>query len=104
MSRHCSLTNRTSQKGNSIAIERSKVTKRTIKHFQLNLQKKRFKTKSLNVCLKVSNKTLRTIEYKDGLENFLLQTKRQHLSPLARKYRKMLIRKYDIKFPYANKN
>jgi large subunit ribosomal protein L28 len=103
MSRVCSLTNRKAQKGNSIAIERSKVTKRTIKHFQLNIQKKRFKTKSLNVSLKVSNKTLRTIEHKDGLENFLITTKRGHLSPLAKKYRKQLIKKYSIKF-HENKN
>lgn len=106
MSRSCSLTNRTSQKGKSIAIERSKVTKRTIKHFQLNVQRKKFKTEFLNVCLKISNKTLRTIEYKGGLENFLIKTKRKYLSPLAKKYRNFLVKKHNIKFTNAaaNKN
>ena len=104
MSRNCALTNRKSQKGNSIAIERSKVTKRSIKHFQLNIQKRRFKTQNLNICLKVSNKTLRTIEHKDGIENFLIKTKRKHLSPLARQYRKKLIKIHDIKFMNENKN
>lgn len=106
MSRTCSLINTKAQKGKSIAIERSKVTKRTIKHFQLNVQRKKFKTSTFNVCLKVSNRTLRTIEYKDGLENFLIQTKRKYLSPLAKKYRKYIIKKKNIKFVtnHANKN
>ena len=89
--RACELTGLSKLKGNRIAITRSKVSKRTIRFFQPNLQNKKFTTEHLGVfSIKVSTRVLRTIDKYNGIEAFLLKTKRNKLTDLGRKLRKKL--------------
>jgi large subunit ribosomal protein L28 len=91
MSRICALTGMRRMKKNSIAIERSKVTKRTKGFANVNLHTKIFATENLgNIKLKISNRTLRTIEKYGGLENYLLATKRKQLTEKAKILRKKI--------------
>jgi len=95
MSRVCQLTGMRRVKRNSIAIERSKITKRTKGFAQVNLQKRTFKTEKFGkiVFKKVANRAMRTIEKYGGLEGFLVSVKRKHLTPEARQLRKKIYNK-----------
>lgn len=98
MSRKCSLLiNSRRLKGNQIAEERSRVTKRTKKFFEVNIQPRHFKTENINISLNVRNRTLRTIEKYGGLEAFLTGVKKGHLTELGKKLRKKLQKKSENK-------
>lgn len=103
------------QKGNKISIERSKVTRRTKRSFNLNLKRKSFKTKlSGNFHSFVRNNTMKTINKYENIEDYaerlkkiglmqdfvdtltpvekaLLLLKRGQLTERAKKIRKTLI-------------
>ena len=114
MSKRDFLTLNGSMKINKISKQRSRVTRRTIKHSSPNLQKKSFNSSLGEMILKIRMKSLRTIEkygsvYENHkIENFnkvecifdkyLLITKRNHLSPDARHLRKKLINKLNIRY------
>lgn len=100
MSRKCSLiAGKRRLKGNKIAIERSRVTKRTKKFFEINLQPQRFKIEHINMTLKIQNRTLRTIEKYGGIEKFLLKVKKGHLTELGKSLRKKLQKKTELETP-----
>lgn len=44
------------------------------------------------IGLRIANRTLRTIDLRGNLDNFLLQTKNNKLTPLARKMKRCLIK------------
>lgn len=116
MAKCCQFKIHEVQKGNKISIERSKVTKRITKFFQVNLQEKKFKTNLLgNFRLRVSNKSNKTINKYENVESLgnrfqkfgvrldyaetlspieksLLALKRGNLTPHAKKMRKTLIK------------
>jgi len=94
MSRVCDLTGTRRMKRNKIAIERSKITKRTKGFAEVNLRKRRFETKNFgNLTVKISNRTMRTIEKHGGIEDFLVKVKRKNLTPLAKTMRKKIYNK-----------
>lgn len=108
------LTLTGSMKINKISTQRSRVTRRTIKHSYPNLQKKSFDSAIGEQRLKIRIKTLRTIEkygnqYESNkinnfnnvshvFDKYLLLTKRSHLSPEAKLLRKKLINKLNITY------
>lgn len=97
MSRICELTGSRRVKRNKIAIERSKITRRTKGFAQINLQKRRFETKEFgNITLKISNRTNRTIEKYGGLHNFLVSVKRKGLTEFAQKMRRKIYVKPEL--------
>lgn len=100
MSRICQLTGARRMKRNTIAIERSKVTKRTKGFAQINIQNRNFSTVNLGkISFRIRNRTMRTIEKYGGLENFLVSVKRGHLTEEARRLRKKLYGKIQVSKP-----
>ena len=89
MSRKCDLTGLSRMKRNKIAIERSKVTKRSKGFAHPNLQIRTFKTPEFGTLkLKIANKTMRTIEKYGGLVGYLQTMKRGQLTELGLKMRR----------------
>ncbi|WP_333022917.1 50S ribosomal protein L28 [Wolbachia endosymbiont of Pentidionis agamae] len=88
MSRICGLTNRKKSFGNKVSHSNRK-TKRT---FCLNLHKVTLMSDLLNKKFKfrIASRTLRTIDYKGGLDSFLLNTKTNKLSEEAQKVKRKL--------------
>ncbi|MDN5247988.1 MAG: 50S ribosomal protein L28 [Wolbachia endosymbiont of Tyrophagus putrescentiae] len=88
MSRICELTNRKKSFGNKVSHSNRK-TKRT---FCLNLHKVTLISDVLNRKFRfcIATRTLRTIDYKGGLDGFLLGTRTIKLSEKAQKIKKML--------------
>ena len=100
MSRICELTGTRRIKRNKIAIERSKITRRTKGFANVNLQMRRFKTTTLgSISLRISNRTMRTVEKYGGIEGFLTSVKRGHLTQEAKQMRK----KIQKKTPFVKK-
>lgn len=88
MSRICELTDRKKSFGNKVSHSNRK-TKRT---FLLNLHKVTLTSDILNKKFKfrIATRTLRTIDYKGSLDDFLLNTKTVKLSEKAQKIKRML--------------
>jgi large subunit ribosomal protein L28 len=94
MSRICDLTGTRRMHRNTIAIERSKITKRTKGFAQVNLQRRKFETENLGKTqFKISNRTMRTIEKHGGLEQYIVNVKRGHLTTEAKQLRKKIYNK-----------
>lgn len=91
MSRICELTDRKKSFGNKVSHSNRK-TKRT---FLLNLHKVTLTSDILNKKFKfrIATRTLRTIDYKGSLDDFLLNTKTVKLSEKAQKIKRMLRKK-----------
>lgn len=91
MSRTCELTDRKKSFGNKVSHSNRK-TKRT---FLLNLHKVTLTSDILNKKFKfrIATRTLRTIDYKGSLDDFLLNTKTVKLSEKAQKIKRMLRKK-----------
>lgn len=88
MSRACSLTGRTKGFGNKVSHSNRK-TKRT---FLLNLHNVSLRSEILNKKFKerIATKTLRTIDYKGGLDQYLLNAAKEDLSLKAQKIKNKL--------------
>lgn len=90
MSRTCSITGKSYQKGNQVSHSNRKM----IKRFMPNLQNISFYSEVLGktVQLSVAIRTVRTIDKKGGLDAYLLGTPSRKLAPeavtLKRKIRK----------------
>ena len=82
MTRKCELTGKLVISGNNVSHANNKNKRRFIP----NLQKVSFISETLGetVSLKVAASTIRTIEYKGGLDSFLKNTKNAKLAPDAR--------------------
>ena len=93
MSMKCELTGKTFQTGNNV----SHAKKRTKKRFLPNLQKITFISEKLGqkIQLKVATSTIRTVEKKGGLDEFLINTSNTKLSPEALKLKKLIISKAE---------
>ena len=88
MSRKCELTGKTVQYGCNVSHANNHSSKR----FLPNLQNVSFLSESLGKVYKfrVVASSIRTVEAKGGLDNFLLDTKNEHLSSRAKKLKKIL--------------
>ena len=83
MSKRCELTGISPQKGHNVSHAKNKTKRR----FLPNLKKVTFKSDILkkNIKLNVSNAALRTVDFKGGLDKFLLSTKNAKLSNKVKK-------------------
>ena len=91
MSRVCELTGKGRQVGNNVSHANNK-TKRT---FLPNLQNVTLISDALNqsIKLRVSTHGLRSVEHVGGLDNWLLKTDADKLSPKARKLKREIAKK-----------
>ena len=83
MSKRCELTGKSPLKGHNVSHAKNKTKRR----FLPNLKKVSFKSDILkrNIKLNVSNSALRTVDFKGGLDKFLLSAKSSKLSNKVKK-------------------
>tara|TARA_B100000900_G_scaffold409210_1_gene424736 strand:+ start:138 stop:416 length:279 start_codon:yes stop_codon:yes gene_type:complete len=83
MSKRCELTGKSPLKGHNVSHAKNKTKRR----FLPNLKKVSFKSDILkrNIKLNVSNSALRTVDFKGGLDKFLLSAKTSRLSNKVKK-------------------
>ena len=88
MSRRCDLMNTGPMSGNNVSHSNQK----TRRVFEPNLCQVTLSSDALEQTfrLRISAATLRTVDYKGGLDSFLLGTKNTKLSDKARKIKKTL--------------
>ena len=89
MSMKCQLTGKTFQSGNNVSHAKN----RTKRRFLPNLQKITFISEKLGrkLHLKVAASTIRTVEKKGGLDEYLLHTSNTKLSAQALKIKQQII-------------
>ena len=83
MSKRCELTGVSPLKGHNVSHSNNKTKRR----FLPNLKKVIFKSDALkkNIKLSVTNAALRTVDFKGGLDKFLLTAKKSKLSNKVKK-------------------
>ena len=83
MTKKCELTGKNPLKGHNVSHAKNKTKRR----FLPNLKKVTFTSNLLkrNIKLNVTNAALRTVDYKGGLDKFLLSAKNLKLSSKVRK-------------------
>ena len=83
MTKKCELTGKRPLKGHNVSHANNK----TKRKFNPSIKKIRFKSDILkkNITLKVSNAALRTVDFKGGLDKFLLSAKNKKLSKKVQK-------------------
>ena len=89
MSMKCQLTGKTYLSGNNVSHAKN----RTKRRFLPNLQNISFISEKLgkSIQLKVVASTIRTVEKKGGLDEFLLNTSNTKLTPEALKLKKQIL-------------
>ena len=89
MSKQCQLTGKKYLTGNNVSHAKN----RTKRRFLPNLQKISFSSEKLgkSIQLKVAASTVRTVEKKGGLDEYLLKTSNIKLSSEARKIKKQIL-------------
>ena len=93
MSKKCDLTGKQSITGNNVSHANNK----TKRKFFPNLQSVSLYSEQLDskLSFKVAASTLRTVEKSGGIDKFLLDTKTNNLSTLAKKYKKNILKKIE---------
>ena len=83
MSKKCELTGKNPMKGHNVSHANNKTKRR----FLPNLKKVSFRSDILrkNIKLNVANAALRTVDFKGGLDKFLLSAKKAKLSKKVKK-------------------
>ena len=83
MSKRCELTGKSPLKGHNVSHAKNKTKRR----FLPNLKKVIFKSDILkkNIKLNVTNAALRTVDFKGGLDKYLLSAKNSKLSNKVKK-------------------
>ena len=91
MTMKCELTGKTFQTGNNVSHAKN----RTKRRFLPNLQNISFISEVLGqkIQLKVAASTIRTVEKKGGLDDFLLSTPNSKLPEKAKKLKKSILNK-----------
>ena len=91
MSKKCELTSKSPLKGHKVSHANNK----TKRKFFPNLKNVTFKSDILkrNIRLSVSNKALRTVDYKGGLDFYLKSAKPFKLSAKAKKLKNRIVAK-----------
>ena len=90
MSRVCELSGKKVMTGNNV----SKANNRTKRRFLPNLQKSSMHSSILDKTLqfRVAASTIRTVEKKGGLDEFLLNSSNSHLTEKAQKLKLQLVK------------
>lgn len=93
MSRRCDLLDTGPMSGNNVS--HSKV--RTRRRFEVNLCNVTLASETLGqkYRLRVAAKTLRTVDFKGGLDGFLMGTKNHKLTDKAKTIKKALVKKKE---------
>lgn len=91
MTMKCELTGKTFQTGNNVSHAKN----RTKRRFLPNLQNISFISEVLGqkIQLKVAASTIRTVEKKGGLDDFLITTPNSKLPEKAKKIKKTILNK-----------
>ena len=91
MTMKCELTGKTFQTGNNVSHAKN----RTKRRFMPNLQNISFISEKLGqkIQLKVAASTIRTVEKKGGLDDFLISTPNSKLPHKAKKIKKIILNK-----------
>ncbi len=91
MSMRCELTGKTFLTGNNVSHAKN----RTKRRFKPNLQNITFNSDILGqkIKLKVAVSTIRTVEKKGGLDEFLIETPNSKLPIKAKKLKKIILSK-----------
>lgn len=91
MSMKCELTGKIYQSGNNVSHAKNRNKRR----FLPNLQNISFLSEKLGkkIQLKVATSTIRTVEKKGGLDEFLINTSNTKLPPEALKLKKIIVSK-----------
>ena len=91
MSMKCELTGKKYQSGNNVSHARN----RTKRRFLPNLQNISFLSEKLGkkIQLRVATSTIRTVEKKGGIDEFLINTSNTKLPPKVLKLKKLIISK-----------
>ena len=91
MSKRCELTGISPLKGHNVSHAKNKTKRR----FLPNLKKVSFKSDILkkNIKLNVANAALRTVDYKGGLDKFLLSANNKNLSKKVKKIKSIITAK-----------
>ena len=89
MSNRCQLTGKIYLSGNNVSHAKN----RTKRRFLPNLQKISFMSEKLgkSIQMKVATSTIRTVEKKGGLDEFLLNTSNTKLPSVAKKIKKQIL-------------
>ena len=89
MSKKCQLTGKTYLSGNNVSHAKN----RTKRRFLPNLQKISFTSDKLkkSIQLKVAASTIRTVEKKGGLDEYLLSASNTKLPPEALRIKKQIL-------------
>ena len=86
MSRKCELTGKSVMTGNNVSHANNKTKRRFLPNLQIvSLYSEKLSKK---IKFKVAVSTLRTVEKTGGIDNFLINSNNQRLSPSAKKYKK----------------
>ena len=86
MSRKCELTGKSVMTGNNVSHANNKTKRRFLPNLQIvSLYSEKLSKK---IKFKVAVSTLRTVEKTGGIDNFLINSNNQSLSPSAKKYKK----------------
>ncbi len=91
MSRKCDLSGKAPMSGNNV----SHAVNKTRRRFLPNLQNYRIMSDILNepISLRLSASTVRTIDQKGGLDNYILGLKSRDLTEVALKLKKRIVKK-----------
>lgn len=91
MSRRCDLTDVGPMTGNNVSHSNAKTRRR----FEPNLCNVTLVSDTLGqkFRVRITAATLRTVDFKGGLDSFLMNTKNKKLSEKARKIKRALVRK-----------
>ena len=89
MSKKCQLTGKSFLKGNKVSHANNKTKRKYIPNLQIvSLVSDKLKGK---IQLKVAASTLRTVEKKGGLDQYLIDTPSKKLPPVALKLKKRIL-------------
>ncbi len=91
MSNYCELTGKKPLSGNNVSHSNNK----TKRKFYPNLKLVSLKSEILkrNIKLKLSTRALKSVDFKGGLDEYLLKSKNKNLSSKIKKLRKIIISK-----------
>lgn len=91
MSRRCELLNTGPMSGNNVSHSNTKTKRR----FEVNLCTVTLPSETLGqkYKMRIAAKTLRTVDFKGGLDAFLMGTKNHKLTEKAKKIKKAIVKK-----------
>ncbi len=90
MSNTCEISGKKAMTGNNVSHAKN----RTKRRFLPNLQNVKFYSESLkkNLNLKITVRTMRTVEKNGGIDSYLLKKNNRYLAPEAQKIKRSILK------------